>query len=206
MKSYLLFNFFLGSIVGFQNPHIISTSPSLQEIESIASIYFPQAKLFSHENSQEKQVANSRRNCQISAYVIDKDPQGLNVRNAPSTSGRILKKLATTTPEVSVDITASQGNWMEINKAVDGEGKTIFQGKGWVYAPLLGTSTRGYETRSVNAYASANNRSRVVGRIPANTSVTMVSCNGNWAYVSHQQIKGWIAKIDQCATSLTTCP
>lgn len=193
MKGSLFFNLFLGSMVGFQNPHILSNSEPVNLLSDI--------KL----KSPQKQVVNSRRNCQIYAYVIDKDPQGLNVRSAPNSSARVLKKLPTNTPAVFVDITASQGQWVEINQAESDSGTRLFQGKGWVYASLLGTTTRGYGTRGVTVYQSNNNRSRVVGRIPPDTNVKLLSCSGEWAYVSYQRVQGWIARIDQCGNPLTTC-
>lgn len=193
MKGSLFFNLFLGSMVGFQNPHILSNSETVNSLSDIGV------------KSHQKQVANSRRSCQIYAYVIDKDPQGVNVRSAPNSSARVLKKLPTNTPAVFVDITASQGQWMEINNADNAGGTRLFQGKGWVYASLLGTSTRGYGTRGVTVYQSNNNRSRVVGRIPPTTEVKLLSCSGEWAYVSYQRVQGWIARIDQCGNPLTTC-
>ncbi|MFB2972080.1 SH3 domain-containing protein [Aerosakkonema sp. BLCC-F183] len=206
MKSSLFFHMLLGSIFGWQNPHIVSIDMTNKQVAEIPANNTDFAKLFNHDNHQEKQVVNSRRNCQVYAYTIDTDPQGLNVRSAPNSSARVVKKLPTNTPGVFVDITASQGNWMEINKAESDSGTTLFQGKGWVYASLLGTTTRGYEARSVPVYASNNNRSRVLGRIPSNREVKLLSCNGEWAYVSYQQLQGWIARIDQCGNPLTTCP
>ena len=211
MKTTFFFNLFLGTLVGFQNPYIISDNNSIEPIIALAfhprnPISFTSAKETEFLTSGQKQTVNSRRNCSISAYVNDPDPQGLNVRNAPNSSARILKKLPTNTPAVFVEVTASQGQWVEINKAESDTGATIFQGKGWVFASLLGTSTRGYGTSGVTVYASPNTRSRVVDRIPPEKEVSLLSCSGSWAYVSYQQIKGWIAKVDQCPNPLTTCP
>lgn len=206
MNGSLFFNVLLASIVGWQNTHIISNSPIIKQAPIIAVTNLSSAKTSPETNDREKQVINSRRNCRVSAYVIDKDPQGLNVRNAPNSNGRVIKKLPTNTLAVFVDITGSQGQWVEVSKATNESDATLFQGKGWVYASLLGTGTRGYETRSVSAYTSNNNRSRVVGRIPSESEVKLLSCNGEWVYVKYQQVQGWLTRFDQCPNPLTTCP
>jgi SH3-like domain-containing protein len=186
MKNPLLANLLLGVAVGWQNPNLFfisqSAPPELQ-----------------------KQVASNQQACQIYAYVIDKDPQGLNVRANPNTNGQILTKLPTTTEAVLVDIIASQGNWVAINKAEDASGKTIFQGKGWVYASKLGTTTRGYNRKTVDVYSRPDRGRRPVGTIPSNTGVKLLGCQGKWAFVGYQKVQGWLAVDDQCGTPLTTC-
>ena len=153
----------------------------------------------------EKQVVPTQRMCQLSAYVIDRDPQGLNIRNSPNPNAQIMGNLPTYDQTMTVNIIASQGSWVQINQA-DGDSGKVFQGRGWVYAPLLGTSTRGYARKSVTVYANPNNRSRVIGRIPDQVSVKLLSCDRQWAYVSYQRLQGWLAPIDQCPNALTTCP
>lgn len=192
MKLPLLVNLLLGGIVGWQNPNI--------HPNSVGFPLSPPAK------NWEKQVNSNRKTCQISAYVIDKDPQGLNVRSSANTNSEILGKLPTNKDAVFVDIAASQGNWVEINKAEDASGTAVFQGKGWVYASKLGTSTRGYSKKSVSVYANTNKGSKKIGSIPSQTQVKLLNCDGKWAYVSYQRLQGWLAVDDQCPNPLTTCP
>ena len=186
MKIALLTNLLLGVVVGWQNPNLFL-------IAQAAPI------------ALEKQVSPNQKACQIYAYVIDKDPQGLNVRTQPSTSGEVLTKLPTTTDAVLVDIVASQGNWVLINKAEDAEGKVVFQDKGWVYASKLGTSTRGYDKKKVSVYSRPDRGKKEVGTIPSSTQVTLLGCQGKWAFVGYQRVQGWLAADDQCGTPLTTC-
>ncbi|MFB2834546.1 SH3 domain-containing protein [Floridanema evergladense] len=186
MKIPLLTNLLLGLVVGWQNPNLFlvsQTAPTLLH----------------------KQVTSNQKACQIYAYVIDKDPQGLNVRANPNTSGEILGKLPTNTDGVLVDVIASQGNWVAINKAEDASGKVIFQGKGWVYAAKLGTSTRGYEKKKVSVYSRPDGGRKEIGTIPSNTAVTLLGCQGKWAFVGYQRVQGWLAVNDQCGNPLTTC-
>lgn len=149
-------------------------------------------------------AASSQRACSIGAYVIDKDPQGLNVRSGPGNSYNVIDKLATTTAGVIVDLTASQGDWVQLTKAESSEGME-FQGTGWVYARLLGTSTRGYGTEGVSVYSSPSTQSSVLGRIPPSTSVTLLGCDRSWALVEYQGLKGWLEPESQCGNPFTTC-
>lgn len=170
----------------------------------------PQTKPSSLKNSPIATLPNSptdaQRTCQISAYVIDKDPKGVNVRSGPGKDYKIVGNLPTTTIAVFVDLAASQGSWVQLTKAVDPQEKVEFQGTGWVYAQLLGTTTRGYGTQGVSVYSSADKQSSVKGRIPPNTGVTLLGCDQKWALVDYQGTKGWIAPDAQCPNPLTTCP
>lgn len=153
------------------------------------------------QNSQ----ADSQRSCEISAYVIDKDPKGLNVRSGPGEGYKIIGNLPTTRVAVIVDIAASQGDWVQLTKAQSPE-KIEFQGTGWVKTQLLGTSTRGYGTNGVSVYASPSTQSSAIGRIPDAQGIQLLGCDRSWALVEYQQLKGWIEPDAQCANPLTTCP
>lgn len=149
--------------------------------------------------------SSNQRSCQIGAYIIDKDPNGLNVRSQPNSQSKIIETLPTNNLAVIVDINAAQGDWVQVSKA-ESPGRLEFQGSGWVYAPLLGTSTRGYNTKSVAVYQSASNQTEAIGRIPSQRSVKLLGCDRAWAFVEYQGLKGWIEPESQCANPLTTCP
>ena len=153
----------------------------------------------------QNRAAESKQMCQISAYVIDKDPKGLNVRSAPGSSSEIIGNLSTTPIAVIVDVTASQGDWVQLSKAQSPE-KIEFQGSGWVYTQLLGTSTRGYGSKGVSVYTNPDPQSSAIGRIPASTGVKLLGCEQSWALVEYKDLKGWIARDAQCPNPLTTCP
>lgn len=135
--------------------------------------------------------------CDIFAYVTDTDPQGLNVRSGGGTKYRILGQIPS---NETVQIVAAVKNWVQITNASDG-----FQGTGWVFVPNLGLSTQGYGTNGVEVYANSNEQSRKVGRIPANTPVKLLGCQGDWAQVEFEGIKGWLKREDQCGAALTSC-
>jgi uncharacterized protein YgiM (DUF1202 family) len=134
--------------------------------------------------------------CDVHAFVIDKDPQGLNVRTSPGSSSKVLGKVPT---NESVKIIASSGNWVKITDALSG-----FQGTGWVFLPMLNTSTRGYETNGVNLYASPSQQSRKIGRVPRRNRCQTIRLSGQWAQIEYRGVKGWLKSDDQCGVG-TTC-
>lgn len=150
-------------------------------------------------------TASSQQTCQIRAYVIDKDPQGLNVRSGPGNDSKIIGNLPTNTIGVIVNVSGSQGDWVQLSKA-QSPGKIEFEGSGWVYSQLLGTSTRGYDTKSVAVYDNPSTQSSEIGRIPSARSTKLLSCNQSWALVEYQGLKGWITADAQCPNPLSTCP
>jgi uncharacterized protein YraI len=224
MKILLILSLFLGGLaVSCQNsgwsstPQTSSASPTQKSTDTSAqtTTQTPQlsTKTKAEPSAQSKsQVATNlnspvarQQSCQISAYVIDTDPNGLNVRSGAGKSYEIIGKLPTTAIAVIVDLTASQGDWVQLSKA-QSPAKIEFQGTGWVYAQLLGTSTRGYGSKGVFVYANADAQSSVVGRIPDQKGVKLLGCDRSWAWVEYQGLKGWLAPAAQCPNPLTTCP
>ncbi|MEH2462504.1 SH3 domain-containing protein [Nostoc sp.] len=136
--------------------------------------------------------------CDILAYVTDTDAQGLNVRSGASTNNTIIGQIPI---NETVQVIGANGNWVQITNASDG-----FQGTGWVFVSKLGLTTRGYGTNGVDLlYASTSQQSLKVRRIPANTVVKLLGCQGDKAQVEYQGVKGWLTKGDQCGAALTSC-
>ncbi|MDJ0595625.1 MAG: SH3 domain-containing protein [Pleurocapsa sp. MO_226.B13] len=141
--------------------------------------------------------------CQTKAYVVDTDPQGLNVRTKPDSQSEIRGTLPLHT---EVDVFQYQGNWLLVSP-IDPELQEVdFKGEGWVYASLLGLNTRGYNSDGVPLYAEPNKTSEVTGHAKSSSSVTMVSCSGEWVLVKQKNLQGWLEPEEQCAAALTTCP
>lgn len=221
MKNLVVVTLLLGSFAtGCQNADLAQsggTSPSQNAIatptsttaqkplSSSASEAQPSIAATSSVATSVKNSSQARKTCQINAFVIDKDPKGLNVRSGPGTNYKIIGNLPTTKVGVIVELAASQGNWVQITKAESPE-KVEFQGTGWVSSQLLGTSTRGYGTEGVSLYSSANPQRSVIGRIPPETGVKLLGCDQEWAMVEYQGLKGWIEPQSQCPNPLTTCP
>jgi SH3-like domain-containing protein len=138
--------------------------------------------------------------------VIDEDPNGLNVRSEPGSNKQIIGNLPTQNEGVMVDITACQGEWVQITNAIsDGGGKVEFQGKGWVYAPLLGAATTGHETYGTSLYAKADKNSKILSKLPPNRTVKLLGGSGTWMQVEYEGMQGWLAQYDYCPNPWTSC-
>ena len=149
--------------------------------------------------------AEAITSCDVAAYVIDQDPNGLNVRSGPGKTYKTIGNLPNQQVDgIAVHITGFQCDWARIDKAVEEGGdqeRTFFEGDGWVYAPLLGVG--GMQTK---LFEQQSAKSRVVIIIPAGDDTVIVrGCRGKWMYVEHKKMKGWAAPGTLCANSLTTC-
>ncbi|MEH2089810.1 SH3 domain-containing protein [Nostoc sp.] len=140
--------------------------------------------------------SNSQK-CDIFAYVTDTDSQGLNVRSGASTNNVIIGQIPI---NETVQVIGAAGNWVQITNASNG-----FQGTGWVFVPKLGLTTRGYGTNGVDFYVSSSQKSQKLRRIPANTPVKLLGCQGDWAQVEYRGVKGWLTREEQCGAALTSC-
>ena len=146
--------------------------------------------------------------CDISAYVADRDPAGLNVRSGPGSTHKVIGNLPDQQVEggIVVHITGSSGDWFRIDEGfeVGGEEERVFfKGVGWVYGPLLGADGVGGGT-AIHQEVSA--KSRVVTRVPGDSGgLTLRGCRGRWTYVEYKKVKGWAAPDTLCTNPLTTC-
>ena len=79
--------------------------------------------------------------CNVTASVIDQDPQGTHVRKSPG--GDVIATLRTPREQddwIEVHIVGQSGDWYLIDRAdqVGDDSKTIFQGKGYMHRTVLG--------------------------------------------------------------------
>jgi len=146
--------------------------------------------------------------CDVDAYVIDRDPNGMNVRSGPGSTYKIIGNLPNQDVNgISVHITGSQGDWMRVDIAVEeggDEDRTFFKGEGWLYGPLLGVDGIGGGTK---LYRQPSSRSGAIGNLPGGgDGATVRGCQGKWMYVEYRKLKGWAAPDTLCTNPLTTCP
>lgn len=141
--------------------------------------------------------------CNISAFVLDRDPAGLNVRAGPSARTRVLRVIGNETSAVA-EIRGQSGAWFRVAHIYDAEDNgTLFRGDGWVHSSLLGLAVANGNPR---LYAAPAPRSRVIARlIPDDSQVTLVGCSGDWARVRSDGREGWLPRAGQCSSPLTTC-
>ena len=68
--------------------------------------------------------------CDIAAYVVDKDPAGLNVRSGPGSTFNVVGNLPNRKVDggIGVHITGSSGDWFRIDEAFEegGEEERVF--------------------------------------------------------------------------------
>lgn len=64
--------------------------------------------------------------CNISAYVIDKDPKGLNLRAKANGKSKVIGKIPYNYDGTLVDIIAAEGRWLKINNAKNVDDETVF--------------------------------------------------------------------------------
>lgn len=149
--------------------------------------------------------------CDLSAYVNDQDPKGLNVRSGPGSTFKVVGNLPNQGVEgIGVHITGGSGEWVRIDRATEqgsDEDRTLFSGEGWVYGPLLGTDgVGGLEGGGTPIYRQPSKKSRVVARMaPGGEGASVRGCKGKWMYLEHKKLKGWAQGDELCYNSLTNC-
>jgi SH3-like domain-containing protein len=144
--------------------------------------------------------------CNISAYVTDKDRNGLNVRKGAGTNFSPIGKIAYSDDGIIVQIVGSSANgWLKITSAETTEGKVLFRGSGWVSGRMLGTSTTGYDGRFLTLYKLPNAKSGAVTEVPPETVVTLAGCSGGWIKVTYKSFTGWLDEDSQCGNPVTNC-
>ena len=148
--------------------------------------------------------------CSLPAYVVDPDPQGLNVRSGPGKQFPVVGKIPRGDDVVGVTVVGSAGQWLQVQDArIQGEEEVLFKGPGWVYGPMLATETRaqGYDGPKpvVKVYREPSGRSAVVGRLRPGLEVRITGCKAGWARIQSKGLTGWLDGESQCANTLTNC-
>lgn len=140
--------------------------------------------------------------CSITAYVIDKDPNGLNVRSGAGKTFDILGQIMPDSDGVMLEVKGATGSWLLIENAETLSGAETFSGQGWVFASMLGTSTR----LKSKLYSKPDSKSKALATVPTESEVTIVGCKGDWVKVKYGSRQGWLAPENQCGSPVTTCP
>ena len=144
--------------------------------------------------------------CDVDAYVVDPDPKGLNVRDAPGVGGKVVATIPLDAEGTNVHIVASDANgWVQIDRAETIMGAVVFdKKKGWVSGNMLGIATRGYDGKGVRLYARPR-APKATGKLPSEAEVRVAGCEGGWMRVKYKSMSGWLDPADQCSSPVTTC-
>jgi SH3-like domain-containing protein len=142
-------------------------------------------------------------NCDISAYVIDRDAAGLNVRAGPSATAPVLRLISNQGSGVA-RIREQRGAWFRVSAIVDAEnGEDLFRADGWIHNSLVTLSVANADPR---LYVRPQPGSRALARlVPEDSRVTLIGCAGPWAKVRAGGREGWLSPNGQCSNPLTTC-
>jgi SH3-like domain-containing protein len=144
--------------------------------------------------------------CDARAYVIDKDPKGLNVRETPGKEGRVIAVIPLDGDGTIVHmVSADAKGWVRIDRAENIGGDVVFDRKGWVSGNMLGTETRGYGTKGVRLYGAAGRGAKVLGTIPPETEVKIFGCEAEKVQVRYRSLVGWLDDESQCPNPVTLC-
>jgi hypothetical protein len=154
--------------------------------------------------------------CSISAFAIDRDPKGSNIRSAPRADAPVIARLPSlchldpsTLVGAEFEVVGSRDGWLLIQnpKAVQYDNKTAqaFNGKGWISGALVGVTID-----DGPLLAQPNPDARVVAKTENGSyDVKRVhNCLGEFVEVTAtpnggKATRGWSRR--SCASQLTTC-
>lgn len=144
--------------------------------------------------------------CNLTVDVIDRDPKGTNVREAPG--GKIIDVLRLSSDPsaddwVEVHIAGQMGEWFLIDRAdlVGDDRKTIFRGQGYVHRSVVGASGL-----QANAQLRADHDIKsplIAGRTVGDQPVQLLGCRGDFANVRIKEGTGWTKSL--CLNQRTIC-
>ena len=139
--------------------------------------------------------------CSFGAFVNETDRAGLNVRQSPNASSKILGKLPANYKDpdspmivrVEVEVLASQNGWFLIDSATDNTTLTekperpMYSGKGWVSGKKLAIKTQASKARL--APDGKADTAFLVGNVLDGDSLSkpaqLIACNGKWALLEY---------------------
>lgn len=146
--------------------------------------------------------------CDAEAYVIDKDPAGLNVRSEPRIGSVIGNLPHIARPHgliVHIIGESAEGGWLQIDRGETTGGETPYAGPGWVSGNMLAVSTKSSDKTPVKLYSTESVESKVAATLPHGTEVTLVGCRGKMLRVKFKEIVGWLPPESQCVNVSGKC-
>ncbi|MEG2942034.1 MAG: SH3 domain-containing protein [Thermomonas sp.] len=155
-------------------------------------------------NARAADATASRQACDFTAYVMETDPAGLNVRSRPGIEGTILG----TIPPVHVDasdgmtleahpevqVLASANGWFLITDASDNatlmdlddqaKRRPMYSGRGWVSGSKLAVKSQAERARLAPAATAGTAFTSQGGTLDfdglSHAAATLVACKGQW--------------------------
>ncbi|BAM89012.1 hypothetical protein S58_30110 [Bradyrhizobium oligotrophicum S58] len=150
--------------------------------------------------------ASDRAACNVEVDITDRDPNGANVRAEPG--GSIVKAMKNPSSDgwIVVHLTAQQGDWFEIDRAVlidvdQGKENVIFQGRGFVHRGVVGAS--GLQNGAVIYRDHAASSAKLDPHASGDQAVELLGCFGDFARIRVKKGIGWTRQL--CTNMVTTC-
>jgi hypothetical protein len=174
---------------------------------------------FAEENNQPAR-------CDVSAFITDKDPKGLNVRSAPDKNviSRIPYKNYQPEQPITVHIVDAKTGWLKIDRWTDGLTTGKFAGEAWIYGKLVAVSIKGDENIKIyggpegatthlvaNIHEKPAAETPLLGQLDAeNQLVNVLDCQDKWILTAGKMLdgkllKGWLAPQQQCPNFSSAC-
>jgi len=126
------------------------------------------------------QVVPATDNCDLTAWVWDRDTTGTNIRDAPK--GAIIDKIYPDTAETGfrIRVLGSNGNWIRCEyTAIDNQTK-----RGWIHGGMVNLDTRNYgDQQAFHLYASHDTKSKILKKVVRERNVQVYGCHKDWAYI-----------------------
>lgn len=169
---------------------------------------------------------NPTNRCNVSAFITDKDPKGLNVRSAPDKNviSRIPYKSYQPEQPITVHIIDAKTGWLKIERWTDGLTTGKFAGDAWIYGKLVAVSVKGDEnvkvyggTEGATTHLVAGVHEKpaaetpLLGQLDAeNQLVNILDCQDQWILTEGKMLdgkllKGWLAPQKQCPNFSSAC-
>lgn len=154
--------------------------------------------------------------CKVEAFVIDDNPGGLPLREAPSEDADIAGGIWAYEDGTILEIVRGRDGWVEVQRArqVDGSDYNV---EGWLSGQKVGTEVRCPDENPGPDCAFALRASPDLGategrRVSAGDRVKVIGCRGEWVLAETTEeapaarAQGWLAPQAQCPNPVTSCP
>ncbi|MBV9976694.1 MAG: hypothetical protein JO105_15015 [Hyphomicrobiales bacterium] len=143
--------------------------------------------------------------CNVTVDVIDTDPKGTNLRDAPGGKVMAVLKLPADNVDdwIEVHVVGQSGDWFLIDAATlvgDGE-KSIFKGSGYAHRSVLGSSGLQSHTTILSDHQV---KSPVIASNPSGDQpIGFLGCWGDFVKIHTKEGTGWTKGL--CLNQRTTC-
>ncbi|HRH46354.1 MAG TPA: SH3 domain-containing protein [Pyrinomonadaceae bacterium] len=99
----------------------------------------------------------------------------------------------------------SDGQWIELRKATDINGKVLFDGDGWIEAERVTAKVWSSDGKAAVLYSLPKLSGKKIGTIPNNTFLTITGFDCFGLKVKYKGKTGWLSRNNICGNPFTFC-